>query len=124
MNLIRRRRRRRCTFGEDVDAVRELAEVVEHPTTSAPRRSGPSKSRLLTDDPLNSYANYVLYMVQRGGAHYPQIWSAPDQGVAGDGLGPRDQEIRNSNTMEYNTTQKRKEKCTPVVFLLSSSEQV
>jgi hypothetical protein len=99
MNLIRRRQRRRCTFGEDVDAVRELAKVVEHPTTSAPRRSGPSKSRLLTDEPSNSCAKHVLYMVQRDGAHYPQIWGAPDQGVAGDGLDPHDQvlEIKNSN---------------------------
>jgi hypothetical protein len=79
----------------------ELVEVVEHPTTSAPRRSGPSKSRLFTDDPLSSCVNYVLYMVQRGGAHYPQIWGPPDQGIAGDGLGPRDQvlEIRNSNIL-------------------------
>jgi hypothetical protein len=40
-------------------------------------------------------------MVQRGGAHYPQIWGAPDQGVAGDGLGSRDQvlEIKNSNIL-------------------------
>jgi hypothetical protein len=36
-------------------------------------------------------------MVQCGGAHYPQILGT--QGVAGDGLGPRDQvlEIKNSN---------------------------
>jgi hypothetical protein len=31
------------------------------------------------------------YMVLRGGAHYPQIWGAPDQGIAGDELGPHDQ---------------------------------
>jgi hypothetical protein len=30
-------------------------------------------------------------MVQCGRAHYPQIWGAPDQGVAGDGVGPHDQ---------------------------------
>jgi hypothetical protein len=80
--------------------VRELAKVVEHPTTSAPRRSGPSKSRLLTDEPYSSRAKYVLYMVQRGGAHYSQIWDAPDQDVAGDGLGPHDQllEIKTPTT--------------------------
>jgi hypothetical protein len=44
----------------------------------------------LTDEPSSSCAKHVLYMVQRGGAHYPQIWGAPDQGVAGDGLGPCD----------------------------------
>jgi hypothetical protein len=33
-------------------------------------------------------------MVQRGGAHYPQIWGAPDQSVAGDGLGPGDQKLQ------------------------------
>jgi hypothetical protein len=36
---------------------------------------------------LGSRTNYVLYMVQHGGAHYPQIWGATDQGVAGDRLG-------------------------------------
>jgi hypothetical protein len=39
-------------------------------------------------------------MVQRGGAHYPQIWGVPDQSVAGDELGSRDQvlEIKNMSS--------------------------
>jgi hypothetical protein len=49
-----RQTRTRCGSGDDVLPRVEVegdGEIVGHPTTSAPRRSNPSKSILLTDEP-------------------------------------------------------------------------
>jgi hypothetical protein len=99
VNLIRRWRWRRCTVGEDVDTVRELAEVVRRPTTSAPRRSGPSESILLTNESWFTCQLCLIYGVAWWGPQ-PTNLKRPDQSVIGDGLGPRDQvlEIKNSNS--------------------------
>jgi hypothetical protein len=97
-----RQTRTRCGVGNGVLPGVEVEgdnEIVGHPTTSAPRRLSPSASILLTDEPWFTCQLCLIYGAAWW-AHYPQIWVAPDQGIAGDRLGPRDQvpEIKNSNS--------------------------
>jgi hypothetical protein len=67
-----------------------------YPTTSAPRRSDPSKGTIQTSIHVPASG---LYTVLCGTAHFPLVRGNPRSGCAGAGLGPCDHVLEiNSNT--------------------------